>query len=62
MRATPKTSSPGKYLISLFVLCVKVFPIVTLTLADLGTKRDVLGGGAFDLLLGRHLDGDSEGM
>jgi hypothetical protein len=25
------------------------------TFSDLGTKGDVLGGGAFDLLLGRHL-------
>lgn len=55
MRATPKTSSPVLRVSLIFFLCT--FLPVKLTLSDLRTKRDVLGGSAFDLLLGRHCDG-----
>jgi hypothetical protein len=51
MRATPKTSSPEDWVRD---MSNRIW--LDLTFSDLGTQRDVLGGGALDLLLGRHLD------
>lgn len=50
IRATPNTSSP----IEINWTLSKGVGECMLTFADLGAERDVLGGGALDLLFGRH--------
>lgn len=63
IRATPKTSSPVWGMIYESESCEGIFGAgvgarwgIILTISNLRTKRDVLGGGALDLLLGGHCD------
>jgi len=56
MRATPKTSSPVHGISRNF----HHGGGERLTLPDLRTEGDVLGGGTLDLLLRRHLVGSDE--
>lgn len=70
IRATPKTSSPVWGIV--YESGIALSPhkdwisgrnwgpgIGILTISDLRTKRDILGGGALDLLLGRHCNQSS---
>ncbi len=63
MRATPKTSSPVWGIV--YGSGLAIFPhkdgpgMGILTISDLRTKRDILGSGALDLLLGRHCNQSS---
>lgn len=72
MRATPKTSSPVWGIVYESGLATYMPPQrwdfrggigargwVILTISDLRTKRDILDGGALDLLLGRHCNQSS---